>query len=61
MNHREETERLIWELNGLVSELSFVPPDRLSCHEHELSKIYASLGSLIFLIDKTNTKPCDTE
>lgn len=53
----EETERLIWELNGLVSELSFVPPYRLAGHEHELSKIYASLGSLIFSINNTNTKP----
>ena len=61
MNKQEEAERLVWELNILVFELSFVPPDRLSCYEHELSKIYESLGSLIFSIDKTNTKPCDTE
>ena len=61
MNHREATERLIWEMEWVAKVLCSTPPEELIRHEHELSKIYASLGSLIFSIDKTNTKPCDTE
>ena len=58
---RESTERLVWELEWIVKVLNRLSPEELISHEHELGRIYASLGSLIFCLGKQDSKPCDTE